>query len=494
MKKFLIGLLIFCAAFTAPALSAYAEDNNKVTVYVNDQKLAFDAEPIVLGGRIMVPMRAIFEALGANVSWDSGTRTAIGVKDGVSVSLTIGSGTMYVNNKSVALDAAPVLSASGDRTLIPLRAVSEAYSYDVEWENSTKSAYIGTHARLDNLKNRVSAMTLDEKIYQMMIVTPESITGVERATSAGDATKSALETYPVGGLIYFAQNIEGADQIKQMIANTQSFAKTPLFICVDEEGGSVSRLGKANIGFPAISSMRDIGNTGDTAAAAEVGNILGANLKDFGFNVDFAPVADVNIISNSALGSRSFGSDPNLVASMVASEITAMQDAGTSACVKHFPGMGSSSADTHNGFVKTNRTLEQFSSAEFMPFAAAARADVDFAMVGHISVPGITGNDIPASLSSMMISILRNDIGFSGVVTTDALNMGAINNIYTTTDACVSAVQAGVDILLMPSDINEAHYAIGTAVQNGAISVERIDESVMRILDAKMTRGLIPEN
>ena len=493
MRKILLCLAVICLAFSVLCGTVSAEQNNRVTVYVNDAELHFDAEPIIHEGRTMVPMRAIFEALGAAVNWDSGTRTAIGVKDGVSVSLTIGSSTMYVGTQAVALEASPILDTVNNRTLIPLRAVSEAYGYDVEWENATKSAYIGTHTRLDSLKNKVASMTLDEKIYQMMIVTPESITGVNTVTSAGEATQNALATYPVGGLIYFSQNIESADQLKEMIENTQSYAKTPLFIGVDEEGGSVSRLGKANIGFPSIPSMREIGDSGDVARAAEVGTTLGTNLKEFGFNLDFAPVADVDVISKSALGSRTFGSDPNVVAGMISREITAMQNSGVSACVKHFPGMASASSDTHVGFVRTNRTLEDFSDCEFIPFRAAADCDSDLAMVGHISVPSITGSITPASLSSMMVSMLRNDIGFSGVVITDALNMGAISNFYTTTQACVAAVKAGVDILLMPSDIDEAHYAIGTAVANGEISLERIDESLMRIIDVKMSRGIITQ-
>ncbi len=491
MKKFFAAIISACIALTVFSGAAYAADNNIVTVYVNDGELSFDADPVILGGRVLVPMRAIFEALGAEVSWDSGTRTAIGAKDGTTVSLTIGSSTMYVGSKSVPLDAAPMIDAQHSRTLIPLRAVSEAFGYDVEWDDPTKSAYIGAHARLDSLKNRVAGMTLDEKIYQMMIVTPESITGVDTVVSAGETTQNALAAYPVGGLIYFAQNIESADQFKQMISNTQSYSKTPLLIGIDEEGGTVARLGKAGIGFPEMPPMRDIGSTGDPQKAAEVGTTLGSNLKEYGVNLDFAPVADVNVISSSALGSRSFGSDANIVASMVSSEIAAMQAAGVSACIKHFPGMGSASGDTHDGFVMTNRTLEDFSGTEFLPFRAGAEADADFAMVGHISAPKVTGSDLPASLSSMMIGLLRNDVGFSGVIMTDALNMGAISKIYTTTDACVSAVQAGVDILLMPSDINEAHYAIGTAVADGRIPVEQIDGCVMRILDAKMSRGLI---
>ncbi len=284
MKKIISGIaaLIMAVAVFAGG-TVYADDNNHVTVYVNDADLGHETNPIIINSRVMVPMRAIFEALGAAVTWDQGTRTAIGVKDGVSVSLSIGSKTMYVGDKAVPLDSEPILK--DDKTFMPLRAISEAYGYEVNWDNATKSAYIGSHARLDGLKSKVAAMTLDEKIYQMMIVTPESITGVEQAVSAGETTKNALAQYPVGGIIYFSKNIESADQIKQMTANTQSYSKIPLFIAVDEEGGTVSRLGKAGIGFPEMPPMRDIGDSGDPNKAAEIGGTLGENLKAYGFNL-----------------------------------------------------------------------------------------------------------------------------------------------------------------------------------------------------------------
>lgn len=480
----LIAVIVFIGT-----VNISAADNNHISVYVNDFILDSDVNAQIINSRTMVPMRAIFEALGAEVNWNEANQTAVGTKDGVTVSLTIGSRTMYVGDSTVKLDSPPVIVS--DRTLMPVRAVSEAFGFEVQWDEPTKSAYIGSHSRIDSLKRQVEEMGIGDKIYQMMIVTPESITGVEKATEAGEATKGAIEKYPVGGLIYFSKNIVSENQIKNMINNSQSYSKIPLFISVDEEGGRVARLGNADIGFPIIPSMKEIGDSNDIGKASEIGETLGTALKEYGFNLNFAPDSDVVINSASSIGDRSFGSDPQLVGRMVSAEIRAMQSKGVSSCMKHFPGLGSAEGDTHNGFVATDRSLEEMNSCEFIPFSYGAAADCDFVMVGHISARKITENGVPSSMSSRVIAMLRNDIGFSGVVITDALNMGAIIKTYTTSEACVAAVSAGADILLMPSDINEAHFALANAVAEGILSEERINYSVMRILDKKMSRGLI---
>ena len=480
----LIAVVIFIGT-----VNVLAADNNHITVYVNDSILDADVNAQIINSITMVPMRAIFEALGAEVNWNEENQTAVGTKDGVTISLTIGSRTMYVGDSVKKLDS-PTLIVS-DRTLMPVRAVSEAFGFEVNWDEPTKSAYIGSHNRLDSLKQKVSEMGIDDKIYQMMIVTPESITGVEKATKAGEATKAAIEKYPVGGLVYFSKNIVSENQIKNMINNSQSYSKIPLFISVDEEGGRVARLGNAGIGFPKIPPMKEIGDSKDVGKASEAGETLGTALKEYGFNLNFAPDADVEINSNSSIGDRSFGSDPQLVGQMASAEIRAMQSKGVSSCMKHFPGLGAAEGDTHNGFVATDRSLEEMNLCEFVPFSYGAAADCDFVMVGHISARKITESDVPSSMSSRVIAMLRNDIGFSGVVITDALDMGAIIKTYTTSEACIAAVNAGDDILLMPSDIDEAHFALANAAKEGILTEDRINSSVMRILDKKMSRGLI---
>jgi beta-N-acetylhexosaminidase len=343
--------------------------------------------------------------------------------------------------------------------------------------------------KVDELLNQ---MTLEEKAAQLFMVTPEAITKVSPTTAAGEATKEALKKYPVGGLIYFSQNLISRDQVSTMIGNAQSYCDIPLFIGVDEEGGSVARVA-GKLGTTSFPSMSEIGKSGDLKKAYEVGDTIGKELKQLGFNVDFAPDADViTNPKNKVIGNRSFGTDAKLVSDMVTEVIKGLQDNQISATVKHFPGHGSTEADSHKGYARSYRTLEELRNAEFLPFEAGIEAGVDFVMVGHISTVNITGEDTPSSLSSTIITdILRGDLGYEGIVITDAMNMGAVSNNYSSDQAAVAAIEAGVDIILMPADFEEAYDAVLTAIEDKKITMERIDESVRRILRIKIKRGII---
>jgi len=330
----------------------------------------------------------------------------------------------------------------------------------------------------------ISGMTLDEKIYQMFFVAPEAITKVGTVTVAGDTTKQALQKYPVGGIIYFASNLQNRSQVQKMIANSQSYSKIPLFIGVDEEGGTVSRLGSnSNMNFPKYGNMSDVGNSQE---ANNIGKNLGVELKKLGFNLDFAPVADViTNNNNTVVKKRSFGTDANRVANMVENFVKGMESQNVSSVLKHFPGHGSTAGDTHNGVATTNRTLEQLRNAELKPFKKGIEAGSDFVMMAHITLTNIDSS-VPATFSKKIVTdILRNELGYNGIVITDAMNMGAIVNQYTTGEAAVKAIQAGVDMILMPTNIDAVHSTIKSAVQNGTISEERINESVRRILTVK---------
>jgi len=335
----------------------------------------------------------------------------------------------------------------------------------------------------NDLDKILSSMTLEEKIYQMFFVTPEAITKVKTATAAGEATKTALQKYPVGGIIYFEGNIQNATQISKMISNSQSYSKIPLFIGVDEEGGTVTRLSKKISGFPNFGNMSGVKNTEE---AYNIGSTLGSELKKLGFNLDFAPVADVITNSNNTVvKKRSFGSDGNLVANMVSNFVKGMESKGVSSLLKHFPGHGSTAGDTHNGVAATDRTMAQLQSAELIPFKKGIEAGSDFVMMAHITLTNIDSS-VPATFSKKIVTeLLKNEIGFNGVVITDAMNMGAIVNQYTVGEAAVKAIQAGCDMILMPANIDGAHSAIKSAVQNGTISEQRINESVKRILRVK---------
>ncbi len=334
----------------------------------------------------------------------------------------------------------------------------------------------------------LEGMTLSEKIYQMMFVTPESITGVGQVIASGEATKKAIETYPVGGVIYFASNFIDREQTKTMVENIKSYSKIPLFIGVDEEGGIVSRLGSnPAMGVTHHVPMAQIGKTGDKTKAYEVGKTLGEDLSSLGFNVDFAPVADVLINpNNSEIGSRSFGSDAALVADMVGEVVSGLEETGVSSCLKHFPGHGSTSVNSHNGKSESTRTKEDLKSEEFLPFIKGIEKGADFVMVSHMTLVNATEKKLPSSISKEVITgMLIEELGFSGIIITDSFSMGAITKEYDENEAVLLAIGAGTDMILMPRDVASTHDAIKKAVENGEITEERIDKSVMKILSLK---------
>ncbi len=344
---------------------------------------------------------------------------------------------------------------------------------------------------IDEKVNRiVSAMTLEEKVYQMIIVAPESLTGQGRVTQAGQTTRDCINKYPVGGIIYFGSNIVNESQITEMLSNTQKYSldRTGLkiFTCIDEEGGRVARIGN-NTAFP-VKTFSDMAYIKGEAEAYNVGDTIGGYLSRYGFNVDFAPCADViTNPENKVIGTRSFGTEPGVVSSMSLSVAKGLKSHGILAAYKHFPGHGATMGDTHEGFAYTDKTLEELMKSELVPFKSAADNGIDMVMAAHISVPKVIGDNTPSSLSYRMITgVLREQLGYKGLVVTDALNMGAIANNYTSEAAAVMAVKAGNDLLLMPKDFKAAAGAIINEVRNGNISEERIDESVRKIVRAKL--------
>lgn len=358
-----------------------------------------------------------------------------------------------------------------------------------DFEKTTEEIEIEAHD--DAVELLLNSMTLEEKVYQMMFVTPEALTGVGQAVKAGDVTKNAVEKYPVGGIIYFAKNIKSREQITEMIENTQMYSKIPVFTGVDEEGGRVARIGgNSAMGTTKLPPMADV-KGGDEAY--RVGKILGEELKELLFNVDFAPVADVIINeSNSEIGDRSFGSDAEYVGECVEAVVKGIQENGVSAVLKHFPGHGSTVANSHVGYSSGERTVEELRQCEFIPFKKGIDAGCDFVMVSHMTLVNCDTDMLPSSLSKKVIEgYLKGELGFEKIVITDSLSMGAITNEYTTGDAAVTAVLAGNDMILMPKDMKQAAEAIVKAVDDGVITKKRIDESVRKILLVKKDKGLI---
>lgn len=331
----------------------------------------------------------------------------------------------------------------------------------------------------------IAEMSLENKVAGLFMVTPEALTGVDTVIQAGDTTKQKLSEYPVGGLVYFSKNIKSADQLKEMLDTTRNTMIYPVFLAVDEEGGSVSRVAGAGLADD-VGDMSEIGSTCDPEKAKEAGTTIGTYLSQFGFNVDFAPVADVVSAENAVIGNRSFGSDPNVVGTMVAAEVQGLQESGVSACLKHFPGIGDTTTDTHDEKAVSEKTLEDMQQTDLPAFQSGIDAGADFVMVSHMSLPNVVGDDTPCSLSGAVISdLLRNQLGYNGIVITDALDMSAITDSYSSAEAAVKAIEAGADMLLMPENFEEAYQGVLDAVQKGTISEDRINESLKRIYRVK---------
>lgn len=344
-------------------------------------------------------------------------------------------------------------------------------------------------------REALGAMSLEEKTAQLFFIIPEALTGVEAATASLDSTKEAYDTYPVGGIIYFEQNIVSEEQFKEMTSGmrriSEERSQACAFLGIDEEGGRVARLANhEGLDIENVGPMLAIGQSGDLQKAREAGETIGAYLQEFGLDVDFAPDADVlDAEDNTVIADRSFGTDPSLAADMVAEMVEGLKSEGISATLKHFPGHGATKEDTHTETAYTQKTMEELWQSDFLPFQAGIEAGADFVMVGHLAAPNATGEDTPAIFSEALVEgVLREQMGFEGIIITDALNMDAITASYTSAQAAVKALQAGVDMLLMPADFTEAYQGVLDAVADGTLTQERIDESVLRILTLKFQK------
>lgn len=332
----------------------------------------------------------------------------------------------------------------------------------------------------------IENMTPEERAGQLLMADFRQNPDGTGMTVLSDAAREAIQTYHLGGVILFAENLDTEEQTKALTAQMQQAAEIPLFIGIDEEGGIVSRLDKSDIPHEPIPPAAEIT---DSRAAGET---IGKELQDLGILVDFAPVADVNTNpDNPVIGSRAFSAEPEIAAERVAAFVDGMEETGVSACAKHFPGHGDTAMDSHHGETYVTHDLERLREVEFLPFQAAIGAGVDFIMAGHIKTPQATTDGMPATLSAEMTQLLRKELNFDGILITDAMNMGAITEEYGAEESVVLAIQAGMDIVLMPTDLPRTTETLTEAIRNGEISEERVEESLERILSLKYEKGLL---
>jgi beta-N-acetylhexosaminidase len=367
--------------------------------------------------------------------------------------------------------------------------INDVYISDNSLLGDTTSA-ITNETIVDEM---IAEMTLEEKVAQLFVVDFYTFNNYNDTTYLSDSLKERLASYPVGGVIYFSSNVVDREQVINFNIDLQNSARIPMFISVDEEGGIVRRLGKNSLmEMTEIETAAVIGETLDYDYAFEVGDILGSELSELGFNMDFAPVADVNTNpDNPVIGDRAYSDDPEVVAGMVASMINGLQGQNVAAVAKHFPGHGDTSLDTHTGDVYVEHDIERLKEIELVPFYRAIDEEVMGIMVAHIILPNVTGTDEPATVSYEIVTeLLREEMNYEGLIITDAFTMDAISARYSNREAAVKAIEAGVDIILMPADFDEAYNGILEAVNNGVISTDRIDDSVKRILLTKYELGL----
>ena len=342
-----------------------------------------------------------------------------------------------------------------------------------------------------NIELFLQNMTLKQKVGQMFFQAFRQDNNGRNITRINQHTIDIINNYNIGGVILFSENIESAQQVTDYIKNLHAASSLPLFISIDEEGGRVLRTKSLNV--PRIESALTIGSTGDAQNAYNAAQTIAKYLSPLGFNVNFAPVADVftNPV-NTVIGDRAFAKDAHEAAEMVKYFTRGLLDNNILPALKHFPGHGDTLADSHFGSAETKKTLDELSECEFIPFQAGINAGAPFVMTGHISTPNITGNNEPALFSRYLLrDILRNTLGFDGIIITDALNMGAVIKYYNPAQTAVKSVLAGVDILLMPANLEQAYNGILRAVESGEITEARIDESVRRILTVKYQSGII---
>lgn len=387
-------------------------------------------------------------------------------------------------------------------------------SYSADGGDSWQAFKSNSGGDSEAIKAIIDKMTLEQKVAQLFVVSPETLTGVDSVQYAGDMTYQALQDYPVGGIVFAKDNIDSSSQFGTMTDNLQSYSEDisglPLFLAAAEEGGNASVLGNndnldeyyensysdddsdyssssANSVHSGATSMSEIGRKDDSNNAYEAGKSIGSLMSAYGLNLDLAPVADVLSGNSTGIGDRTFGTDAQTVSDMALEVIRGIQEKDVNAAMKYFPGYGAASSNM-SGFPVINSSLDELKKKEFLPYSNAIAQGLDFVMVGHISVPNVTGDDTPASLSEKMISeVLRKDLGFKGIVMTDYLNDKTIVKNYGAADAAVKAIQAGADLLLEPDDLEAAYEGVLKAVKKGDITEDRLDESIYRILRVKLS-------
>jgi len=384
---------------------------------------------------------------------------------------------------------APVLSST----------INSSTSTTTEVTTTTTEAITTTEAP-DPILLLLETMTVEQRAGQLLMpvlfgTDAEVVSSAEAAANqrlaAVDSIAAAIQTYNLGGILYLGNNINGADQLSALSAGIQAAARDVIpgvgaLIAVDQEGGRVNRITDGVEVFPSARAL-----SGDADAVQAAAEATGAGLAAQGINVVLAPVADLTSGNSGVIGNRSYSDDPEVAAEMVAAAVSGLQSSGVAAGVKHWPGHGATTLDSHSQLPVINVDDETWRGRERVPFAAAVESGVAIVMVGHLALPLLDPEGRPATVSPVLVDeLLRGDLGFEGVVMTDALDMGAVRD-QDRAGLVVDSMLAGVDVLLATPDVAVAHAAIVDAVKSGTISEDALDDAVERVLRLKARLGLL---
>ena len=331
----------------------------------------------------------------------------------------------------------------------------------------------------DEIQEQVDKMTLEEKVGQLLIVGFEGI-------ELNDITREYIEELGVGGLIFFTRNIESKEQVTTLVQDINDISDIPLFLAIDEEGGKVSRLPREFIKLP---DAIDIGNTEDYDLAFEYGKLLANRVKSLGLNLNFAPVMDIHSNpSNPVIGKRAFGTRPEIVSEMGIQLANGIRSVNIIPSIKHFPGHGDTSTDSHMELPIIDKTIDELREFELIPFKKAIKEDIEMIMSAHILIPSID-EEYPATLSKKLLAdILREEMGYEGVIISDDMTMSAIIDNYSLEEASIDFLQAGGDIILICHGVENPSLVFDKIMENiesKELTVEEIDEKVYRILELK---------
>ena len=363
---------------------------------------------------------------------------------------------------------------------------------------------------MNNIDEIINSLSLEEKIGQLFVVRPDALCSSfsfeqqadNDAVGVTEINNEIIELYnkyPCGGFALFPKNVVCPDQLKKLTSSLHSLGKIRPLICIDEEGGTLSIPTKKskfdvtviarneNFDVETFPCMGDIALSKDSKLAYKAGKGIGSYLKEFGIDVDFGPVADVNSNpNNKVIGRRAFGSDPVLASEMVREYVKGLHDNSVCSCIKHFPGHGDTNNDSHLGYAETNKNWIEMEQCEMLPFISGINEGSEMVMIAHIATPNLTGNNKQATLSYEIVSeLLRNKLHYDGVIITDSMAMNAITDYYNSKGAALEAIKAGIDLVLMPVDYIAAFNGVKEAVLNGEISEERINYSLKKIMKVK---------